>query len=127
MELQARNIVFERLIKLTEKYPDKDWAWGELSFNCNFTFEMINKYSDKPWDWEFLSQHPKLTIEIINQFKDKPWDRSWNWKNVLVHIAITSRNIDYNHNNTDFWWALISKIHNIKIENIEKYKVKIWN
>ena len=58
MELQARNIVFERLIKLTEKYPDKDWDWGDLSFNCNFTIEMINKYSDKPWNWE-LSQHPK--------------------------------------------------------------------
>ena len=40
MELQAKNIVFERLIKLTEKYPDKDWDWGELSFNCNFTFEV---------------------------------------------------------------------------------------
>ena len=27
MKLQVKNIVFERLIKLTEKYPDKDWDY----------------------------------------------------------------------------------------------------
>ena len=28
LENQAKNIVMERFIKLTEKYPDKSWNWG---------------------------------------------------------------------------------------------------
>ena len=31
LENQAKNIVMEKLIKLTEKYPDKDWDWKIIS------------------------------------------------------------------------------------------------
>ena len=43
-----------------EKFPDKDWYWGQLgiSRNPNLTFEWIEKFPDKPWCWENISINP---------------------------------------------------------------------
>ena len=32
-EYQAKTNVFENLLKLTEKYSDKDWDWDKISQN----------------------------------------------------------------------------------------------
>ena len=50
LEIQAKTIVMEKLIKLIEKYPNKDWNWNSISFNPefgheNFTFNK-NNYRD---------------------------------------------------------------------------------
>ena len=47
LEQQAKIIVFKRLMKLIEKYPDKEWEWEFISSNINLTIEMIEKYPDK--------------------------------------------------------------------------------
>ena len=65
MEDKARNIVGEKIIKLTEKYHDKPWNWLYISENQNITMDFIEKYPDKPWDWEYISLNPNLTIDFI--------------------------------------------------------------
>ena len=59
---QAKNNVMEKLIKLTEKFPNKPWDWEELSNNENLTIEVIEKYIDKPWNWKKFSQNPNITM-----------------------------------------------------------------
>ena len=65
MEEKARIIVGEKIIKLTEKYPDKKWRWYRLSNNPNITMDIIEKYPDKPWVWDIISENPNITIEFI--------------------------------------------------------------
>ena len=88
LEYQAKNNVMEKLIKLTEKYPDKDWNWGyveTISKNPNLTIEMINKYPDKDWYWWEISCHENITMEIIEKYPDKPWD----WKGISCNQNLT--------------------------------------
>ena len=66
MEQRAKNIVFERLMKLIEKYQDKEWEWEYISSNINLTIEMINK----PWNWNSISENPNITMEIILSVKE---------------------------------------------------------
>ena len=49
LEQKAKIILFEKLIKLAEKYPNKDWNWNGISSNSNLTMKIIEKYKDKPW------------------------------------------------------------------------------
>ena len=76
LEYQAKNNVMEKLIKLTEKYPDKNWDWNRISNNPNITIEVIEKYPDKPWDWnkilEVCSFEKDYEIELqkLQNFKN---------------------------------------------------------
>ena len=47
------------LIKLLERFPDKNWDWYGLSKNPNVTMEYIEAHPDKKWDWYGLSQKSK--------------------------------------------------------------------
>ena len=62
------------LAYLLEKYPDKDWCWGEDGISSNpITLEFIEKYPDKDWYWGYggISSNPSITLEIIEYFKNK--------------------------------------------------------
>ena len=72
LEYRAKNIVMEKLIKLIEKYPNKDWNWNSISMNPNLTMKIIEKYPDKPWDWCEISKKLNITIEIIESYPTKP-------------------------------------------------------
>jgi hypothetical protein len=62
---------------LIEKYPDKNWCWGQygISSNPNLTLEWIEKYPDKEWDWGYqgISSNPNFTIKWIEKYPNKPW------------------------------------------------------
>ena len=61
----------EKFIKLTKKYPDKDWYWNKISLNPNLTIEVIEKYPDKPWVGKIF-QEIKYNNEIIENNPNKP-------------------------------------------------------
>ena len=71
------------IIKLLDKYPDKPWNWGRLSYNPNITINIIDRYPDKPWYWggsvfgNGLSKNPNITTSILDKFSDKPWEWSY--------------------------------------------------
>ena len=97
MEQRAKNIVFERLMKLIEKYQDKEWEWEYISSNINLTIEMIENYGNF-LNWNYISSNDYLTMEIIDAYPDKDWD-----------------------------WESISQNHNITTEFVQKYCDKPWN
>ncbi len=37
------------------KYPNKPWDWGYISYNPNLTMEFIEKHPNKPWNWVSIS------------------------------------------------------------------------
>ena len=47
MEEKARNIVGGKIIKLTEKYPNKPWNWNAISKNPNITIYL--------WSWYIMN------------------------------------------------------------------------
>jgi hypothetical protein len=63
-----------RFIDFILRYPDKNWAWYEISSNPNITMEDIDSHPDKPWNWEGISMNPNITMEDIDSHPDKPWD-----------------------------------------------------
>ena len=86
---QAKIIVSERLLKLSEKYPDKNWNHKMIVFSENMPIEIIEKYPNKPWVWgEFgLSNNPNITIEVI----EKHLEKKWNWKELSLNPNLTIR------------------------------------
>ena len=46
---------FNWLLHMLELYPDKPWAWDELSRNPNITWEIVKANPNKPWNWLLLS------------------------------------------------------------------------
>ena len=61
------------LIKLLDRFPDKDWWWGSLSTNPNLTMEYVEAHPDKNWDWCALSRNPNVTMEYVESHPDKKW------------------------------------------------------
>ena len=43
MEIEAKIIIIEKLIKLIIKYSDNSWSWKFISSNPNITMEVIEK------------------------------------------------------------------------------------
>ena len=57
MEQQAKNNIMKKLINFIEKYSDKYWDWGALSFDESLTIDFIDNNHNKDWDWEAISLH----------------------------------------------------------------------
>ena len=70
LEQKAKTIVMEKLIKFTEKYPNKFQNYDGISSNPNLTMEIINKYQSKDWNWEKISCNPNLSMEMIEKTQE---------------------------------------------------------
>ena len=94
MEYKARNIVGEKLIKLFEKYHDKEWSWSDISSNPNITMDIIEANPDKPWIWSSMgiSSNPNLTMDFINANSDKPWN--WECRGISLNGFTCEYNIE---------------------------------
>ena len=66
------------LVKLLEKFPNKDWEWYHLSKNPNITFQYVLENSDKDWDWDGLSCNPNITFQYVLNHPNE----HWNWQNL---------------------------------------------
>ena len=86
MEEKARNIVGGKIIKLTEKYPNKPWNWNAISKNPNITMNFIEKYQDKPWIWDCIYINPNITMDFIEKYQHKPCN--WKWISMNKNITI---------------------------------------
>ena len=79
---QIKNIIMEKLIKLIEKYPDKDWNWEKISEHPYLTIEIIEKYIDKPWNWYYLTNN--VSLDFVEKYPDKPLD----WIYLTNHVSL---------------------------------------
>ena len=96
IEDKARNIVGEKIIKLTKTYDYQEWNWNSISSNPNITMDFIEKYPDKPWDWKCIYMNANITMDFIEKYQHKPCN-----------------------------WECISMNKNMTIELIEKYNDKL--
>ena len=115
LENQAKNIVMDKLIKLTEKYPNKDWNWKKISEYPYLTIEIIEKYIDKPWDWKYLTNNVSL------DFVDKYPNKNWSWYQIFNNPNIT---IDFFEKHLDkVDWFYLSYINSCYFFDI----INVWS
>lgn len=115
------------LIRLLEKYPEKNWNWERLSANPNITLEYIDKHptSDKyRWNWLGISSNPNITIEFVEKYYNSNKYR-WDWGELSHYLPITLKIFEKYISS----WNYFRLSHNcsITIEIISKYKSLGWD
>ena len=78
------------LIKLIEKYPEKNWDWNNISSNPNLPIDYIEKHPEKDWNWDYISFNPNFTMEDIEKYSEKPW----NWSEISANPNVTMEYIE---------------------------------
>jgi hypothetical protein len=68
LQIKAKNIVGNKLIKFIEANPDKDWDWKHISKKPNITMDLIEANPDKNWGWKKISNN-KFTKEYENELQ----------------------------------------------------------
>jgi hypothetical protein len=139
-----RSLVTKPGIKLSD-FEELEKLYGSsiyeyLSYNPNLTFEYISNNLDKSWSWVALSQHKCITMEHIeNTLNNKKYKWLWSrfsynpnlttdfvlkYKKKFVNKDISickDLSIDFIKNNPymfKFNWSVVSKHHNILIDDI---------
>ena len=121
LENKAKSIVFEKLIKLAEKFPFEDgenitedhhWVWEYISENPNLSIEIINKYPNKEWDWGLISKNKNITMENIVNNPTEPF--FWNWLYISINPNLTIEMIENNPNESWNWYKILN--HSFKKE-----------
>ena len=115
LEYQAKNIVMENLIKLTEKYPNKPWKPWKLDMNSRVNFR--------------ISSNRNLTMKNIenNLHINRYWtDCDWGYYIYKINSNAFWK-IFKNNPNEDLNWDIISKNSNITMEQIENNIYRPWN
>ncbi len=83
--------ICDRLISLTNMFPDKLWDWEQLSKNA--TTYTIFKYPNKPWNFHGLTNNININVkDVIEQLRISS-NHDWNW-----NIMLNDYSVKYNLN-----------------------------
>lgn len=88
---QSSPVKRNELIRILEKYPDKDYNYDRLSMNANMTFDYVLKNTNKPWNWRDLSRFLPITVKDVVDNLDLPW----NYKYLSMNDNIKLKDVLY--------------------------------
>ena len=111
------------MLKLFEKYKDKNWNKDELSKNPNIPIEYILNHPEINWNYNNVLMHPHCNQEYFNIFVKK--------YNAIPTKYIYNKNLDINVilQNPDVKWdtAYLSQHPKITIKMIEENDSINWD
>ena len=98
-----------------KEYPDKLWAYNDLSKNPNLSLDFVIQNPNKLWNWNFISKNSAVSMEDISSIAVIRKSRTnfltllfgdifyepWNWNSVSANTNLT---IDYVQRRSDKPW-----------------------
>jgi hypothetical protein len=111
------------MLKLFEKYKDKNWNKDELSKNPNIPIEYILNHSEINWNYDNVLMHPHCNQEyfdiLVNKYNANPKKYIYN-KNLDFNIILQNNNVKWDYN-------YLSQHPKITLKMIEDYNELPWN
>lgn len=105
--------------KTVKKYREKPWMWKRLSENISIDLFTIANNPDEPWHWGYVSKRTSPYIAVA--YPHLPW----NWR--LVSDNVTNIKIVYEYPNMPWNWKSLSRLKNLKFDDIIRNLDKDWS
>jgi hypothetical protein len=102
------------------KAVKKQWNWGVISQNPNFSWHWVREFPNEAWNWSLLSKSPHFIWKWVEEFPEKEWD--WNFLSGKVEHVSTV----HAYKEKPWNWLILTLKEDIPVDDILRYPDFPW-